>query len=211
MNFTAVVEEAPFKLTTVFKLVDRVVTQAVAAVVVDRLVTKVVTQFEAEGFKADMSLRILLAVSDLLSRCGSGAYQDQLVRAYDLTRQLSQGRLGPCRAGLDKPLRAAGVVIREALSLVVCLLLKQGFGNVEVTKEHFEDSLRHVFNRQLGPDIRAQFHRSRHESCRIGRDRNLFMRQAPRIYGDVLDVTELDEIWPAYQAVALMTWPRRPR
>ena len=115
--------------------------------------------------------------------------------AYDCAREVRKDS----PLSLEELAKNTALVVREVLVLQICT----SFGSLSDVS--FECALEHAFGRELGPQLRSQMHLARSAICRIGRDRVLFERQAPKIYGPEITTEELSELFLAYADCAAYT------
>ena len=113
--------------------------------------------------------------------------------AYDKARDVRKD----CPPKWEETGKTAALVVREVLVLLLCS------GPGELSDVGFESALETAFKRQLGPELRSQMHLARNAICRIGRDRVLFERQAPKVYGSSVTTEELNALFPAYADCAV--------
>ena len=104
-----------------------------------------------------------------------------------------------CPRNVQALAKHACLVVREALLLTVCLEAPEGL----LSDVGFEQALEKTFMRPVKADMRAQCHLARSAICRMGRNRVIFDRQAPRIYGDTITAHELEALFDAYSEVAM--------
>ena len=69
----------------------------------------------------------------------------------------------------------------------------------------FEIALERAFQHQLSAEMRSQLHLGRSSIARIGRDWELFARQAPKVYDAPVSEEELRSVWPLYSRVVGFT------
>ena len=127
---------------------------------------KVATTLE----KADITAAQLRDAIALLGRDGVALSAERAAQACDLAREVRK----ECREKLEEPCKNAALVVREVLVLQICCSAGSPSG------VGFEFALEQAFGRQLGPELRSQLHLARSAICRIGWDRLLFERQAPK-------------------------------
>ena len=104
-----------------------------------------------------------------------------------------------CHRNVEALAKRACLVLREVLLLTVCLEAPEGL----LSYAGFRHALEKSFMRPLGAELRAQCHLGRSDICRLGRDRVIFDRQAPKIYGDAITPHELEALFEAYSEVAM--------
>ena len=104
-----------------------------------------------------------------------------------------------CHRNVEALAKRACLVLREVLLLTVCLEAPEGL----LSDAGFRHALEKSFMRPLGAELRAQCHLGRSAICRMGRDRVIFDRQAPKIYGDAITPHELEALFEAYSEVAM--------
>ena len=118
---------------------------------------------------------------------------EQVAQAYDKAREVRKD----CPPKLEELGKNAALVVREVLVLQICCSAGS------LTDVAFETALEQAFGRQLGPELRSQLHLARSAICRIGRDRVLFERQAPKVYGPTVTPEELNQLFPTYADCAV--------
>ena len=118
---------------------------------------------------------------------------ERAAQAYDKAREVRKD----CPPKLEEVGKNAALVVREVL--VLCICCSAG----SLSDVGFESALEQAFGRQLGPELRSQLHLARSAICRIGRDRVLFERQAPKVYGPTVTPEELNQLFPAYADCAV--------
>jgi len=104
-----------------------------------------------------------------------------------------------CIADCEETGQVALLAVREALVLQICCTA----GSLSAVQFEFE--LEQAFGRKHRPDIpfeRLQLHRTRAGICRLGRDRDNFMRSAPKISNGALGDQQLTELYQAYAKCA---------
>ena len=97
-----------------------------------------------------------------------------------------------CPPKLEEARKIVAKVVREVL------LLHISCGCQKMSDIAFELVLETAFNQgKLPHEMRSQVHFARRADCRIDRDRVIFEREAPLIYGKTAKPEELDERkWP---------------
>ena len=96
--------------------------------------------------------------------------------------------------------KSAALVVREVCVLQICC---SAGSRRPMSDFDFESALETAFGRKLSPELRSQLHLTRSSICRLGRDRVLFERQGPKIYGPMVTHEELNSAWAAYVCVNL--------
>ena len=112
-----------------------------------------------------------------------------LAQAYDLVRDVRKNCRGEDCEELGK---FAQLAVREVLILQMC---SPGGWLSDIG---FENILEKVFVRQLCPEVRSQMHMARNAICRLGRDRMVFDRAAPKIPTSALPHVEMEALFAAY-------------
>ena len=100
---------------------------------------------------------------------------ERAAQAYDKAREVRK----ICPPKLEEVGKNAALVVREVL--VLCICCSAGC----LSDAGFESALEQAFGgrrRPLSPELRSQLHLARSAICRIGRDRVLFDRRAPKIW-----------------------------
>ena len=118
---------------------------------------------------------------------------ERAAQAYDNAREVRKD----CPSNLEEVGKNAALVVREVLVLQICCSAGS------LSDVGFESALEQAFRRQLGPELRSQLHLARSAICRIGQDRVLFERQAPKVYGPTVTPEELNQMFPAYADCAV--------
>ena len=104
-----------------------------------------------------------------------------------------------CPRNVQALAKHACLVVREALLLTVCLEAPEGL----LSDVGFEHALEKTCKRPVMAEMRSQCHLARSAICRMGRNRDIFDRQAPKIYGHALTAHELDALFDVYSEVAM--------
>ncbi len=122
-------------------------------------------------------------------------------QAYDLVREVRKA----CAPSWEELLKFAALATREVVVLSLCV------ARGSMSDIGFESALEHAFERQLGPELRL----ARSDICRLGRDRTVFERGAPRIFRSTPSPEELQALFTAYAestnvvvATSVPTWAR---
>jgi len=111
-----------------------------------------------------------------------------VAQTYDLVREVRKG----CAPNCDELPKFASLATREVLILGLCATAGS------MSDIGFESALEHAFARQLGPEVRSQLHLTRSAICRLGRDRNVFDKPAPKTFSSTLSWEELQAMFTAY-------------
>ena len=135
----------------------------------------------------------------LNSERAAQAYDKAWAVRKDCSQESQQGRV-------EAVGRSTALVVRELLVLCICL------HGGSLSNVGFESALEQAFGGRrspLSPQLRSQLHLARSAICRIGRDRGLFDRQAPKIWcprwciPTVTTLADLNAMFPAYADCAI--------
>jgi hypothetical protein len=107
-----------------------------------------------------------------------------------------RGLRGERYADCEETGRVALLAVREALVLQICCTAGS------LSAREFEFELGQAFGRRHRPEVRSRLHRTRAGICRLGRDRDRFMRSAPKIFDGGLGDQQLTELYQAYAKCA---------
>ena len=153
-----------------------------AAKLARALVSKVAAELEKEGIDASK-------LREAIEKLEAPLSAERAAQAYDKAREVRKD----CPPEFEELGKNAALVVREVLVLQICCTAGS------LSDVGFESALQQAFGRQLGPELLSQLHYARSAICRIGRDRVLFERQAPKVYaGEQLNAEQLNELFPAY-------------
>ncbi len=92
----------------------------------------------------------------------------------------------------EELLKFAALATREVLVLSLCA------AKASMSDIGFESAPEHAFDRRLGPELRSQLHLVRSAICRLGRDRSVFERAAPKIFKSKPSSEELQALFTAH-------------
>ena len=155
------------------------------------LVEKAAKELEKEGFDCVEVVKLREA-HDLLAAPFLAEpvplTPERAATAYCKAREVRKD----CPLKLEELVKNAALVVREVLVLLICSAATKKMSDVA-----FEYFLEQAFGKPLEAELRSQLHLARAAVCRIGRDRYLFERQAPKIYGESVTPEELSQLWPA--------------
>ena len=115
-----------------------------------------------------------------------------IAQAYDNIRAMRRDLPFDC----EETGKVAWLAVREALVLQICCTAGL------LSAVEFERELGQAFGRTPRPEVRSQLHRTRAGICRLGRDRDNFMRSAPKIFDGALGDQQLTELYQAYAKCA---------
>ena len=85
----------------------------------------------------------------------------------------------------------AALALREVLVFVICCT-----GGL-MGERGFEKAMQRTFARHLDPELRTQLHCTRTAIGRIGQDRTVCERAAPRIFHSAMSAQELKDVFAA--------------
>ena len=148
------------------------------------LVGKAVNELEKDGIEA----------ASAKLRAANGNLQvpwtvQEAAEAYDKAREVRKDCLPPQLEELGKNVLKA---VREVLVLLICC------GAGKLSEVGFRSALEQAFGRMLDIEHISQMELARSAICRLGRDRVLFERQAPKVFGPTVTPAELNQLFAVY-------------
>ncbi len=168
---------------------------ALAANLAHNVVLVFCQQLEREGAPDAEKLQIAL---DLLQQPPLLSAQIT-AQAYNLVREVRKS----CAPSCEELAKFAALATREVLVLHICCT------SGSMSDIGFETALEHAFERELGPEFRSQLHFARSAICRLGRNRTVFERAAPKIFSSTLSSEELQALFTAYAECTTPVTTRR--
>ncbi len=122
-------------------------------------------------------------------------------QAYNLVREVRKS----CAPSCEELAKFAALATREVLVLHICCT------SGSMSDIGFETALEHAFERQLGPEFRSQLHLARSAICRLGRNRTVFERAAPKIFSSTLSSEESQALFTAHaECTTLAVFAKEP-
>jgi len=157
---------------------------AAAAALAKRAVYETASRLTASGV-TPQAASALNRAQELLS---PPVVTRRIAQAYDDIRAMCKDLPLDC----EETGKVAALAVREALVLQICCTAGS------LRDVGFKYALEQAFGRQPRPEVRSQLHLTRAAICRLGRDRDNFMRSAPKIFNGALGDQEMTELYQAY-------------
>ena len=156
----------------------------VGAELARKAVERICEKLETDGMNVEKVQKLHRALAHLQPPLAA----QPSAKAYDLVRDVRK----VCDPGCEELGKFAALAVREVLVLQICCPADS------MSDVGFESALEDAFQRQLSPELRSQLHLARSAICRLGRDRTVFDRAAPKIFSSSLSQEEMEALFSTY-------------